>query len=143
MPNVSLLRLNLLRATYLLIAVAMGAQTWPLIFRHPVDAEMQWTVARSMLGALTILCAGIGIRRPLAMLPLLLWELAWKSIWVLFFGLPQWRAGYLTASATETMIACVMGMILFPLVTPWRYAWYEYAKKPGRPWRVRTAAPTP
>src|SRR5688500_7875792 len=97
MGEVSTLRLNVLRATYLLIMVGMGLQFGPLILRHPVDVEHMRGVVWSMLGAITLLSALLGIRYPLKMLPLLFVELVWKTIWVLSFGLPLWSAGRLDA----------------------------------------------
>lgn len=140
MPTVSRFRLLLLRGMYLLVVVAMGAQTWPLILSHPADAEMQWGVVRSMLGAMTLLLALLGLRHPLKMLPLLFWELAWKTIWVLSFGVPLWMAGQLTGGRMETMIACLAGVVLFPLVIPWRYVWSEFGRGTADATRADTAS---
>lgn len=141
MQEVSTLRLNVLRATYVLIAVAMGMQIWPLILRHPADVAHMTGVVRSMLGAITLLAALLGIRYPLKMLPLLFVEFAWKAIWVLSFGLPLWRAGQLDAGTAETMQACLMGVVLVPLVLPWGYVWTQYVRAPGDRWRGREAGP--
>ena len=140
MHTVSTLRLNVLRATYLLIALGMGLQIWPLILRHPVEVEHMRGVVRSMLGAVTLL-ALLGIRYPLKMLPLLFVELVWKTIWVLSFGLPLWSAGQLDARTAETMQACLMGIVLVPLVMPWGYVWTQYVRAPGDRWRGRQSAP--
>lgn len=136
MHEVSPLRLNILRATYLLIALAMGLQIWPLILRHPVDVEHMKGVVRAMLGALTLLCALLGLRYPLKMLPLMFFEFAWKSVWVLSFGLPLWSAGRLDADTADTLKACLMGVVLCPLVIPWGYVWRHYMAAPGDPWRT-------
>ena len=138
MQEVSILRLYLLRATYLLIVVGMGLQIWPLILRHPTDVEHMKGVVRSVLGAVTLLAA-LGIRYPIKMLPLLFFELAWKSIWVLSFGLPLWSAHQLDADTAETMKACLMGVVLFPLMIPWGYVLTHYVKAPSDRWR-RAAA---
>jgi len=138
MSEVSTFRLYLLRATYLLIAVGMGVQIWPGILRHPADLEHMRGVVRSMLGALTLLCV-LGIRYPIRMLPLLIFELAWKSIWVLSFGLPLWSAHRLDAATGETFQACLMGVVLVPLVMPWRYVLTHYVKAPSDRWRRRIA----
>ncbi len=132
--EVSTLRLNVLRGTYLLIAVAMGVQIWPLIVRHPIDVEHMKGVVRSMLGALTLLCALFGLRYPLKMLPLLFFELAWKTIWVLSFGLPLWSAGRLDAGTADTLRACLLGVVLCPLVMPWGYVRKHYLAAPGDRW---------
>jgi hypothetical protein len=136
MQEVSTLRLNALRAMYLLIALGMGLQIWPLILSHPVEVEHMKGVVRSMLGALTLLCALFGVRHPLKMLPLLLFELAWKTTWVLSFGLPLWSAGRLDADTAETLRACLLGVVLVPLLMPWGYVWKQYVAAPGDPWRT-------
>lgn len=140
MPTVSSARLLLLRGTYLLVVVGMGAQTWPRILDHPGDAELQWGVVRSMLGAMTLLLAVLGLRHPLTMLPLLFWELAWKTIWMLSFGVPLWLSGQLVGGRLETMIACLAGMVLFPLVIPWRFVWSEYVRGRSPAARVGTTS---
>ncbi len=48
-------------------------------------------VADSLLGALALLCI-LGLRYPVKMLPLLLFETAWKTAWLLGFALPLWLA---------------------------------------------------
>src|ERR1700741_1973443 len=112
MQEVSTFRLYALRGTYLLIAVAMGLQIWPLILSHPVDVEHMKGVVRAMLGGLTLLCALLGLRYPLKMLPVLFFELAWKAIWVLSFGIPLWSAGRLDAGTADTLRACLLGVVL-------------------------------
>jgi hypothetical protein len=139
MSEVSTLRLYLLRATYLLILVGMGLQIWPLILQHPSDLEHYRGVTRSLIGGVTLLCA-LGIRYPLRMLPLLLFELVWKTTWVLSFGLPAWQAHQMTPDMQETMKACLMGVVIFPLVIPWGYVWANYVKAPGDRWRTRPGA---
>jgi hypothetical protein len=140
MHEVSTLRLNVLRATYLLIAVGMGFQIWPMILRHPADVAHMTGVVRSMLGAITLLSV-LGIRYPLKMLPLLFVEWVWKAVWVLSFGLPLWSAGQLDAGTAETMQACLLGVVLVPLVMPWGYVWAHYVRAPGDRWRGRASAP--
>jgi hypothetical protein len=90
---------------------------------------------RSMLGAITLLSL-LGVRYPLKMLPLLFVELAWKTVWVLSFGLPLWSAGQLDAGTAETLQACLFGVVLCPLVIPWGYVRRHYFAAPGDPWRT-------
>ncbi len=88
------------------------------------------TVVGTMLGAVSLL-ALLGIRYPIRMLPLLFFELVWKSMWVLMWALDD----HLTPDQQETLIACLMGIVLVPLVMPWTYAIDHYVKTPGDPWR--------
>lgn len=134
MQEVSTFRLYLLRATYLLIVVGPGSQIWPGILHPPRDLEHMRGVVRSLLAAVSLL-AVLGLRYPLKMLPLLFFELAWKAIWVLAIGLPLWSADRLDAGTRETWNECLFGLILFPLVIPWRYVLANYAMEPGDRWR--------
>jgi hypothetical protein len=140
MPEVSTFRLYLLRATYLLIVVGLGFTIWPGILHPPKDLALMRGVVRSLLGAVSLL-AILGIRYPLKMLPLLFFELVWKSIWILAFGLPLWSAHQLDPDTRETLNACLMGIVLFPLVIPWRYVLASYVKAPGDGWGRRAAMP--
>jgi len=71
---------------YLLIAVGLGLTVWPLIISPPDTVATARTVIRALLGALAVL-AVVGIRYPLRTLPLLLFELLWRMIWVVAFAL--------------------------------------------------------
>lgn len=130
-PEVSLLRLYVLRATYLLLVVGLGATIVPGIVTHP---PMSRGVIASLLGALWAL-AFLGLRYPLEMLPLLIFELAWKAIWLFAFGLPQRFAGQMPPTFADDFPAILAGVILMPLVIPWGYVWRHYVKRPGARWR--------
>lgn len=138
MPDVSTFRLYLLRATYLLLVVGLGFDIWPGILNPPAELEHMRGVVRSLLGAVSLL-AVVGIRYPLQMLPLLLFELVWKSIWVIAIGLPLWSSGRLDAGTRETWNACLMGLVLFSLVIPWGYVFARYVRQPGDRWGSASA----
>jgi hypothetical protein len=133
--EVSLLRLYILRAAYLLLIVGLGALIVPGIVSHPITER---GVIAALLGAVWLL-AFIGLVQPLRMLPLLLFELAWKVIWVLAFGLPQWSAGRLTPVTAEDLTNTLVGVVLMPLVIPWPYVWRHYLKAPAARWRSHAA----
>jgi hypothetical protein len=129
--EVSLVRLYVLRATYLLMVVGLGATIVPEILGHTVMAR---GVIPSLLGALWAL-AFLGLRYPLQMLPLLMFELAWKAIWLFAYGLPQRSAGQIPPTFAEDFPNITLGVILLPLVIPWGYVWRHYVKGPGARWR--------
>jgi len=134
MSDVSAFRLYLLRAMYLLIVVGLGFTIWPGIIRHPLSWDLMQSATSSLLAGVSVL-ALVGIRYPLQMLPLLLFELVWKSIWLIAVALPLWAAHRIDAETWETVKACLMGVVLVPLVVPWPYVVAHYVKKPGDPWR--------
>jgi len=132
--EVSTFRLYLLRAMYLLIVVGLGSEIWPGIIHHAKAWDLMHGVASSLLAAISVLAA-VGIRYPLQMLPLLLFELLWKAIWLLAIALPLWSANQLDADTMETVKACLMGIVLVPIVIPWPYVLAQYVKKPGDRWK--------
>jgi hypothetical protein len=142
MSDVSTFRLYLLRAMYLFIAVGLAITKWPAILNPPADVSHMGNVVGSVLGAVSLL-AVLGIRYPLKLLPLLFFELVWKSMWVLMWGLPLWSANQLAPNTQETLIACLVGIVLVPLVTPWGYVLNEYVKAPGDRWRKQMTSSTP
>ena len=101
------------------------------------------SVVGSVLLAISFL-AVLGIRYPLKMLPLLFFEFLWKAIWVLQWGLPPVLAQQLSPEAQETLTSCLVGVVLVPLVMPWKYVLKQYVKAPGDPWgrRVTVGSPT-
>ncbi|MBW3565406.1 MAG: hypothetical protein KY459_11830 [Acidobacteria bacterium] len=133
MNDVSTLRLYLLRGMYLLIAVGLAATIWPHILSPSSLVAGPSSVIRALLGALAVMCL-LGLRYPLQMLPLLLFELLWKVIWVTASAIPMWLGPGLDAYASETLFACLMGVVLVPIVIPWGYVIRRYVRSPGEPW---------
>ena len=129
--HVSIVRLYVLRATYLLLVVGLGAMIVPPLITHEPMAR---GVIPSLLGALWLL-SFLGLKYPLEMLPLLIFEFAWKTIWLVDFGLPQWLGGKMPPTFSDDFTAIAAGVILMPIVIPWGYVWRHYVKAPGNRWR--------
>jgi hypothetical protein len=129
---VSLWRLYVLRACYALLSAGQGSIQVPAFLHHA-----PWTLAsgaaHSFLLALALLSI-VGIRYPLGMLPLLVYELLWKMIWLCGIALPLWAANQLDADTRKSFLEIAPIVILFPLL-PWGYIFSNYLKKPGDRWR--------
>ena len=132
--EVSIFRLYLLRAMYAFMAIGLAIYKLPAIFNPPANLSTMGSVVLSVLAGLGLL-AGVGIHRPLKMLPLLFFEFLWKAVWVLAFALPQWSAGQLAPDAQEVLINNLVGIVLVPLVMPWGYVFDQFVKSPGDPWK--------
>jgi hypothetical protein len=89
--------------------------------------------ASCMLAAFSILCV-LGLRYPLQMLPVLLWEVLWKTLWLIIVPLPQWVAGRIDESMKPSIFAYSMVVLVY-IATPWRYVFAHYAKARGDRWR--------
>ena len=129
--ELSLARLYVLRAAYLLIGFAQGSRMLALLIDHEPAAR---GVIPSLLAAMCLLDL-IGLRYPRQMLPLLLFEFAWKALWLAAFGLPQYLSGQGPATFGEDFPAIAFGVVLMPLIIPWPYVWRRYVKQPGDRWR--------
>jgi hypothetical protein len=137
MSEVSTFRLYLLRAMYVFVAVGLAIFKLAPAIRHPENLSPQASVIVSVLGAFALL-AVVGIRYPLKMLPLLFFEFVWKSIWVVAFGLPLLLSDgpdpNVSFGGTETLVNCLLGVVLVPIVVPWSYVFQQYLKVPGVRW---------
>lgn len=132
-PDVSLFRLYTLRLSYLILAGGIGMVFWPSIIHHTNEFAMAAGVRFSLLGGLG-LAAVLGLRYPVQMIPLLLFELAWKAIYLIFFALPLWQAHQITDAVAEDIKSIAMVVIFLPLI-PWGYVFRHYVLKSGDRWR--------
>ena len=139
MHELSTLRLYLLRAMYLLMAVGLALTIWPLMLTATAHVEHFRGVVWCLLTAVSLM-ALLGIRYPVKMLPLLLFELTWKVIWVAAIGIPLWLGHRLDAGTADTLQNCLLGVVLCPLVIPWGYVFAHYVKAPGDRWGTTAAA---
>lgn len=129
MPEVSLLRLYGLRAMYLFIVLGLAAYVWPDI----LDPHKHWNLPQGeiacMLAAFSLACVA-GLRYPLQMLPVLLWEVLWKTLWLILVPLPQWRSGHVEPSVQSSLFAISLVALVY-LAIPWGYVYAHYVKAPG------------
>ncbi len=132
-PEISLFRLYTLRVAYLVLALGLGAYIWPVVIQHTNQLAAAKGIQFSLLAGLGA-TAALGLRYPVQMLPLLLFELVWKAIYLTAFALPSWSTHQITAAMEEDISACLMVVIFLPLI-PWRYVFANYLMKHGDRWR--------
>ena len=77
--------------------------------------------------------AALGLRYPVKMLPLLLFELSWKAIYLVAFALPLWSSNQMTPAVQEDVYSILAVTVLLPLI-PWRYVFAHYVAKRGDRW---------
>ena len=85
--ELSLTRLHLMRAGYLLMGVGLALVKWPLL---PGAATLPLFegVTLCLLTAMSFL-AFLGLRYPVRLLPVLLFESAWKLLWLSWWPSPE------------------------------------------------------
>ena len=131
--EVSLFRLHTLRVAYLIMAAGLGVYIWPSVVQHTNNFAITHGAETAMLAGLGAVAA-LGLRYPAKMLPVLLFEVAWKSIYLIAFAYPVWLAHQVTAAMAEEIKAVSMVVILLPLI-PWKYVFTQYVMKRGERWR--------
>ncbi len=131
--EVSLFRLYTLRVSYFIMAAGLGVYIWPDVLHHTNEFAAAAGIRVALLAGLGA-TAALGLRYPVQMLPVLLFELVWKAIYLVAFALPMWSAHQITAAAAEDIKAVVMVVIFLPLI-PWRYVFAQYVLKRGDRWK--------
>ena len=131
------LRLHLLRAGYLLIGVGLAVTRWPTFLEDVRSQPLMDGVVSCMLVALSVL-ALVGVRHPLRMIPLLLWEVTWKVVWLAVVGLPLWASGELDGAARDVASSCLLVVVVLA-VLPWRHLAQRYGPGSGERWRSGTS----
>jgi len=127
-------RLHALRFFYLVLAVGLAIFDWPQVIRHAEGPLTGAAAANSLLAAIGLLSL-LGLRHPLRMLPLLVFEVVWKAIYLAFYALPLWRTGQLDETSLANVHSVLVIVLFIPLI-PWRYVIKTYVL--GRDVQVRS-----
>ena len=86
-----------------------------------------------MLVALSLL-SFLGLRYPIKMLPILLFEIGWKFLWLAVIGVPLLIAGDIDSATLSVLFACLWVVIVVAVV-PWRVVVRQLVIGHGDPWR--------
>ncbi|HMT40093.1 hypothetical protein [Sphingorhabdus sp.] len=136
LPPVATWRINAMRFLFLLMAGIMGAMfVWPQLLFESADWDVMRGLAKSMLAALALMSL-LGVRYPLQMLPLMLYEIAWKTIWIVLIAGRAWMADKWTPDIEGLFYDCI-GIIIAYFIVPWRYVWARYFAQPMEPLRQK------
>jgi hypothetical protein len=127
--EVSVPRLYVMRGLYLLNFVLVGSGVLVSFIHRQKPWEPIPGVAFSFWAALAVL-SGLGVRYPLAMLPVLFVQLFYKAVWLLAVHGPLRAAG----RSSDLLPGFVIGIALDIIVIPWPYVFTRYIRKPGDRW---------
>ena len=127
-------RLNLMRVGYLFMAAGLVLVKWPLIVNGTVATLPVYEGVVAVLLTAMSLLAFLGLRYPVAMLPVLMFEVGWKLIWMAVVGIPNLAAGDTNPQFTSVFFNVCFGAVVLA-VTPWDYVWKRYVRAAGDPWR--------
>lgn len=130
-PEFPLARVNVMRAGYLFMGGGLALVKWPLL-PDANTLSLYEGVTLCLLTAMSLL-AFLGLRYPVALLPVLLFETAWKVLWLALVALPQALAGELDAATSDMVVRNSLVVVIIAVV-PWRYVWRRYVRTNGERW---------
>jgi hypothetical protein len=114
------INIYLLRLLFTLMFLFLTYESWKHILNHTGPWENGNAAAWCMWGSYSAI-SFIGIIRPLKMLPIVLFEIVYKTAWLFVVAYPLWVKNELIGSPAEGM-ARVFIWVVFPIVAmPWRY----------------------
>ena len=123
-----------MRIGYALMGVGIAARNWPLIIGRDEPWPLYEGVTKYMLVAMGLL-ALLGLRYPVQMLPILLFESAWKLLWLGAIAVPLWLGDGMDTRTSEVAVS-VLFVVIVLAVIPWGYVARRYVTKRGDPWRA-------
>jgi hypothetical protein len=116
-----------LRLFYLLMLVMVAPDAWAALLRHQGPWDPTHAVALCVWATYPAL-AVFGLCRPLRWLPLMVFTIGYKSLWLAFVAWPLWKAGTLAGSAAGEIAFAFAFVPLLAAVVPWGYVWQEYVR---------------
>ncbi len=125
------INIYLLRLLFILMFFVLGRETWTHVLTHKGPWEPMDAVAWCVWTAFATL-AGLGILRPLKMLPIVLLEIFYKVLWLILVAYPLWSKGTLAGSPAEATTGPFLWVVLPIVAVPWGYAFVNYVYNPRK-----------
>lgn len=119
------INIYLLRLLFLLVVIFVASDSWSAILQHEGPWDHVRAAAVCMWAAYSVL-AIFGLLQPLRWLPLVLFEIFYKVIWLVIVAYPLWSTNQLAGSPAEGMTHAFLWVILPIVAVPWGYAFRTY-----------------
>lgn len=111
---------HLLRLIYFLMAACVATDSWAAILRHEGHWDPVKAVAFCVWAAYPTLSV-LGIIHPLRMLPIMLFMIAYKLLWLAVVAWPLWRVHALAGTPAGEMARAFAWLPLPLVAVPWGY----------------------
>ena len=119
------INIYLLRLLFLLVVIFVASDSWSAILKHEGPWDHVRAAAMCMWAAYSVL-AIFGLFQPLRWLPLVLFEIFYKVVWLVIVAYPLWSTNQLAGSPAEGMTHAFLWVILPIVAVPWGYAFRTY-----------------
>jgi hypothetical protein len=98
------------------MGVRLAIIKWPLLIQDAASLPLMDGVVTCLLTAMSLL-AFLGLRYPVRMLPILLFEVAWKVLWIAVIAILL-VADDMNAATREVLFSCSFVVIIIAVI-PW------------------------
>ena len=119
------INIYLLRLLFLLVVVFVASDAWSAILEHEGQWDHVKAAAVCMWAAYSVLSI-FGLINPLKWLPIVMFEIFYKIIWLVIVAYPLWSTNRLAGSPAEEMTHAFVWVILPIVAMPWAYAFRTY-----------------
>jgi hypothetical protein len=120
-------RINIyvMRLFFALMFIFVATNSWTVLFTHEGTWDPTRAVAWCTWTAYSTL-ALLGVFHTLRMLPIMLFMIFYKGLWLIFVAYPLWSTGTLKGSPAEEMAYMFSGIIIPIIFMPWKYVFKKY-----------------
>jgi hypothetical protein len=120
-------RINIyvMRLFFALMFIFVATNSWKVLFTHQGPWDPTRAVAWCTWAAYSTL-ALLGVFHTLRMLPIMIFMIFYKGLWLIFVAYPLWSAGTLKGSPAEEMAYMFSGIIIPIIFMPWKYVFKKY-----------------
>jgi hypothetical protein len=105
--------------------IGVAFEAWKTIINHQGPWDHTKAVAWCVWAAYPTLSI-FGLLRPLRWLPIVIFMIFYKTLWVIVVAYPLWRAGALAGSPAEEMAHVFIWAPVIILIVPWIYVFKNY-----------------
>jgi len=119
------INIYLLRLLFFLMFLFVTYDSWTHIINHSGPWDNVNAAAWCMWGSYSAI-SFIGILRPLKMLPIVLFEILYKTVWLVIVAYPLWVKNELIGSPSEGMTRVFLWVVLPIVAMPWGYFFKTY-----------------
>jgi hypothetical protein len=114
-----------MRVGYVLVVVTVGNVAWSRILQHEGGWDPLVAAAVSMWAGSSVLSI-FGLIHPLKWLPIVLFEIAYKSIWLAIVAYPLWSSAQLAGSPAEGLTYAFLWVVVPIVAMPWGHVFRTY-----------------
>ena len=119
------INIYLLRLLYFLMFAFVGFDAWSTIVTHQGPWDPTRAVAWCAWAAYATLSL-FGLFNPLRWLPIVIFMIFYKTLWIIVVAYPMWSAGTLAGSSADEMAHVFIAAPFLTLIIPWKYVFEKY-----------------